>query len=151
MSSEAIFWLLATVVFVVVEAVTVGLVSIWFAMGSLAALVCALFHGPVWLQLLWFLVISIITLLLTRPLARRYLGGKSQATNADRNIGRTGMVTERIDNVRSSGAVKLDGLVWTARSLSDETVIEEGTPVVVREIQGVKLLVEPKVQEPFKF
>lgn len=151
MSLEAIFWLSATVVFVIVEAVTVGLVSVWFAMGSLAALICALFQGPVWLQLLWFFVVSIITLLMTRPLVRRFLSGSVQATNADRNIGRTGIVTERIDNVRSSGAVKLDGIEWTARSLNDKTVIEMGTIVVVREIQGVKLLVEPREENPLQF
>lgn len=145
MSPDSAFWLAATVIFVIVEAVTVGLVSIWFALGSLAGLVCALFHGPVWLQILWFFAVSAVTLLLTRPAARRFVSGRGQATNADRNIGRTGLVTERIDNIRSSGAVKLDGVEWTARSLSDETIIEPGVPVVVREIRGVKLLVEPKL------
>lgn len=144
MTAEIIFWLAAIIVFIVVEAITVGLASIWFAIGGAAALIVALFRGPVWLQILWFLVVSLVTLILTRPLARKYVNSRTVATNADRNIGRVGMVTDRIDNLRSSGAVKLDGVEWTARSISDDLPIDAGTPVVVREIRGVKLLVEPR-------
>ena len=144
MSADTIFWLAAIIVCVVVEAVTVGLASIWFAIGGAAALICALLHGPVWLQILWFLVVSLITLMLTRPAVRRFMASRAVATNADRSIGRVGMATQRIDNVRSSGEIKLDGVLWTARSVSDSITIDAGTPVVVRDIQGVKLLVEPK-------
>lgn len=78
-----IFWIVAAVLFLIVEAATVGLASIWFALGALAALVCALLKGPLWLQILWFFVISVVTLLITRPLAKRYVNGRRQATNAD--------------------------------------------------------------------
>ena len=144
MSGEAIFWVAAMVLFLIVEAVTVGLASIWFAIGALAALLCALIGGPIWLQVVWFVVVSVITLLLTRPLVRKYISGHTVATNADRNIGRTAVVTERIDNLAATGSVKLDGVDWMARSVDDERTIPNGAQVVVREIRGVKLIVEPK-------
>ena len=144
MSGEVIFWIAALVLFLVVEAVTVGLASIWFAIGSLAALLCAMAGGPVWLQAVWFVAVSVITLILTRPLVRKFVNGRTVATNADRNIGRTAIVTGRIDNLSGTGSVKLDGVEWSARSADDECTIPEGEQVLVREIQGVKLIVEPK-------
>lgn len=138
---DVLFWIVALIVFLVVEAVSVGLVSVWFAIGSVAALICALLHGPVWLQVIWFVVISAVTLILTRPLVKKFVNAKSVPTNADRNIGRSAVVTERIDNLASTGTVQLDGVAWTARS-TDDSVIEAGQLVVVREIRGVKLLVE---------
>ena len=143
---HVIFWIVALVIFLVVEAVSVGLVSIWFAAGALAALICAALHGPVWLQAVWFVVVSGVTLILTRPLVKKYVTAKSVATNADRNIGRSAVVTEKIDNLAGTGTVKLDGVLWTARSMNDEP-IEEGVTVVIREIQGVKVLVEPEPEE----
>ena len=143
-TAEVIFWIVALIVFIVVEAVTVGLASIWFAIGALAALICALLHGPVWLQVVWFLVISAVTLILTRPLVKKLTKNTQVATNADRNIGRVAVVTERIDNLAGTGAVKLDGMEWTARSTRDDRLFEPGDQTVVREIQGVKLLVEPR-------
>ncbi len=140
-----LFWLIAFVVFLLVEAFTVGLTSIWFAIGSLAALFCAQLKGPIWLQTVWFLGVSVLTLIFTRPLAKKYVNARQQPTNADRSIGRCGMVTETIDNLRSTGQVKLDGRFWTARSLSGEP-IEKGSIVITREIRGVKLFVE-KVRE----
>ena len=144
MSGDAIFWIAALIVFIIVEAMTVGLASIWFAIGAVAALICALLHGPVWLQVVWFLAVSVATLVLTRPLVKKYMRGKSVPTNADRNIGRTAAVTERIDNLAGTGAVKVDGVTWTARSADEKRTIEAGTMVTVREIRGVKLVVEPK-------
>ena len=138
---HVLFWIVALLIFLAVEAVSAGLVSIWFAAGALAALICALLHGPVWLQGVWFVVISAVPLILTRPLVKKYVNAKSVATNADRNIGRSAVVTERIDNLAGTGTVKLDGVLWTARSASERT-IEPGATVLVREIQGVKLLVE---------
>ena len=147
LSGEAIFWIAALILFVIVEAVTVGLASIWFAIGAVAALICALLRGPIWLQVVWFLAVSVATLILTRPLVKKYVNGRAVPTNADRNIGRTATVTERIDNLAGTGAVKVDALTWTARSVSDEQTIEAGTLVTIREIRGVKLLVEPKTEE----
>ena len=141
MNSLVLFWLVAFAVFLGVEALTVGLTSIWFAIGSLAALVCAWLHGQMWLQTLWFLGVSVLALVLTRPLAKKYVNARQQPTNADRSIGRCGMVTETVDNLRSTGEVKLDGRIWTARSLTGEP-IEKGSIVIAREIRGVKLIVE---------
>lgn len=145
-SGTIAFWVVALVVFLIVEAVTAGLVSIWFVCGSLVALICAALGAAVWLQIFWFVIVSVATLVLTRPLVKRYVDSRSVATNADRSIGRAAVVTERIDNLAATGAVKLDGVVWTARSTDDAVAIETGERVTVRAIEGVKLIVERTVR-----
>ena len=145
-SGTIAFWVVALVVFLIVEAVTAGLVSIWFVFGSLVALICAALDAAVWLQIFWFVIVSVATLVLTRPLVKRYVDSRSVATNADRSIGRAAVVTERIDNLAATGAVKLDGVVWTARSTDDAVAIETGERVTVRAIEGVKLIVERTVR-----
>ncbi|MBD9281841.1 MAG: NfeD family protein [Clostridiales bacterium] len=145
-SGTIAFWVAALVVFLIVEAVTAGLVSIWFVFGSLVALICAALGAAVWLQIFWFVIVSVATLVLTRPLVKRYVDSRSVATNADRSIGRTAVVTERIDNLAAAGAVNLDGVVWTARSTDDAVAIETGERVTVRAIEGVKLIVERTVR-----
>ena len=145
-SGTIAFWVVALVVFLIVEAVTAGLVSIWFVFGSLVALICAALGAAVWLQIFWFVIVSVATLFLTRPLVKRYVDSRSVATNADRSIGRAAVVTERIDNLAATGAVKLDGVVWTARSTDDAVAIETGERVTVRAIEGVKLIVERSVR-----
>ena len=145
-SGTIAFWVAALVVFLIVEAVTAGLVSIWFVFGSLVALICAALGAAVWLQIFWFVIVSVATLVLTRPLVKRYVDSRSVATNADRSIGRTAVVTVRIDNLAAAGAVKLDGVVWTARSTDDAVAIETGERVTVRAIEGVKLIVERSVR-----
>lgn len=145
-SGTIAFWVAALVVFLIVEAVTAGLVSIWFVFGSLVALICAALGAAVWLQIFWFVIVSVATLVLTRPLVKRYVDSRSVATNADRSIGRAAVVTERIDNLAATGAVNLDGVVWTARSTDDAVAIETGERVTVRAIEGVKLIVERTVR-----
>lgn len=145
-SGTIAFWVVALVVFLIVEAVTAGLVSIWFVFGSLVALICAALGAAVWLQIFWFVIVSVATLVLTRPLVKRYVDSRSVATNADRSIGRAAVVTERIDNLAATGAVKLDGVVWTARSTDDAVAIETGERVTVRAIEGVKLIVERTIR-----
>lgn len=145
-SGTIAFWVAALVVFLIVEAVTAGLVSIWFVFGSLVALICAALGAAVWLQIFWFVIVSVATLVLTRPLVKRYVDSRSIATNADRSIGRAAVVTERIDNLAATGAVNLDGVVWTARSTDDAVAIEAGERVTVRAIEGVKLIVERSVR-----
>ena len=145
-SGTIAFWVAALVVFLIVEAVTAGLVSIWFVFGSLVALICAALGAAVWLQIFWFVIVSVATLVLTRPLVKRYVDSRSVATNADRSIGRAAVVTERIDNLAATGTVKLDGVVWTARSTDDAVAIETGERVTVRAIEGVKLIVERSVR-----
>lgn len=133
-------WSAAIVVFLIIEGVTAGLASIWFAIGSAAALVSALFGAPVWLQIVWFVLISGVTLFFTRPLAKKYVNSRTVPTNADRLIGMEGIVTERIDNLEGTGMVYIDGKTWTARSAGDE-IIEKGAKVNALEINGVKLIV----------
>lgn len=133
-------WSAAIVVFLIIEGVTAGLASIWFAIGSAAALVSALFGAPIWLQIVWFVIISGVTLYFTRPLAKKYVNSKTVPTNADRLIGMEGIVTERIDNLEGTGMVSIDGKTWTARSAGDE-IIEKGAKVNALEINGVKLIV----------
>ena len=135
-------WAALIVVFLILEGMTAGLVTIWFAVGSLAAMLASIFGAPLWLQLVWFFVISIAALCVTRPLARKYLNSKTQATNADMYVGKECMVLETIDNVAGTGAVKVAGKVWTARS-ADDSVIPEGTRVEAARIEGVKLIVKP--------
>lgn len=134
------FWSAAIVIFLVIEGVTAGLASIWFAIGSAAALISALFGAPVWLQIVWFVIISGVTLFFTRPLAKKYVNSRTVPTNADRLIGMEGIVTERIDNLKGTGQVAIDGKTWTARSAGDE-IIEKSAKVNALEISGVKLIV----------
>ena len=134
------FWSAAIVIFLVIEGVTAGLASIWFAIGSAAALISALFGAPVWLQIVWFVIISGVTLFFTRPLAKKYVNSRIVPTNADRLIGMEGIVTECIDNLKGTGLVSIDGKTWTARSAGDE-IIEKGAKVNALEISGVKLIV----------
>ena len=137
-----IFWVVAIIVFLVVEALTAGLASIWFAIGALAALISALFNAPIWLQIVWFFVVSIVALIATRPLVKRFVNSKSQPTNADMLLGTEGIVTENIDNTAGTGAVAIAGKVWTARSAAG-TPIALGTTVTADRIEGVKLFVTP--------
>ena len=139
-------WIIAIILFAVAEGLTAGLVTIWFALGALAALLAALFGAPLWLQLVWFFVISIATLIATRPLARKFLNGKTQATNADMYVGKECVVTETIDNIAGTGAVKVAGKVWTART-EDDSLVPAGTKAEALRIEGVKLIVKP-VSEP---
>lgn len=145
-SPMALVWLVALILFAVAEAATVGLVSIWFAGGSLVALVAAGLNAPVWLQILLFLVVSVVMLALLRPFVKKVSAPNLTPTNADRNIGKTALVTEEINNLQETGAVRLNGVIWTARSEHGE-VIPVGTTITVRRISGVKVWVEP-AQEP---
>ena len=142
--SMATFWLIAMVALLVVEALVPGLVSIWFAFGALGAFVSAMLHAPLWLQIVWFLVLSILSLCLTRPLAKKYVNSKVQPTNADMVIGRECVVTEEINNLMAAGAVSVAGKVWTARSLDEDVIIPAGSTVKALRIEGVKLIVERK-------
>ncbi|MBR4549866.1 MAG: NfeD family protein [Oscillospiraceae bacterium] len=139
--SMAVLWLIAMVVFLIVEGIVPGLVSIWFAIGSLAALLSAALHAPVWLQVVWFLLVSVAALAVTRPLAKKYVNARTQPTNADRIIGKECVVREPIDNLQGTGAVAVDGKVWTARMEEDGLTAREGEVVVARRIEGVKLIV----------
>lgn len=143
MELVAIIWLGLLVFFLVVEAACpLHLVSLWFAAGSLVALIVYLLQGPLWLQVTLFLLVSCALLIALWPLSKKYLTPKLTATNVDSVIGSTGLVTAAVDNVRAEGQVKLGAMVWTARSTSGES-IPEGTLVKVDRVEGVKVFVTP--------
>ena len=136
-----VIWVIALILFAIIEAATVQLVSVWFAVGALAALIADLLGANVTVQFVAFLVVSIICFIVTRPLVKKFSASKIQSTNADRCIGETAVVVEAIDNVNAKGQVKVNGNIWSARSENDE-VIAEGEKVTVLKIEGVKLIVK---------
>ena len=134
-------WLGILVATVILEIATTQMVSIWFAIGALAAFIAALVGvEQLWIQIVIFVVVSAIAVAVTRPLVKKMINKKAEPTNADMVIGKTGIVTEKIDNLAPSGFVKVNGSVWTARS-ADDSVIEADEKVIIKEISGVKLLV----------
>ena len=137
-----LIWLGLTLAFAAAQAVSVGLTSIWFAAGALSALIAALFHAPLWVQLALFIGVSLACLGAVRPLARRYLNSRVVPTNADRVIGSEARVTEDIDNIQGKGAVIVGGVTWTARSEGD-VPIPAGSLVRIERIEGVKVFVQP--------
>ncbi len=139
--SMTMFWLVAFVVLLVVEGIVPGLVSIWFAAGALAALVLSLFVDAVWAQALVFLAVSLVLLVLTRPLAKKYVNSRITPTNADRIVGSDCVVVEEIDNLRGTGAVSADGKVWTARMDTVDGKAPKDSVVKVVRIEGVRLIV----------
>ena len=149
MRTLILVWAAATVVFLVAELATYGLTSIWFALGGLAALVAAGLRAPLWVQIALFAVVSAAALAATRPLAKKYVNGRAQPTNADRAVGTETVVLEAIDNLAETGTVSTGGKVWSARS-ADGAALPAGTRVVVREIRGVCLVVAPAEEEARK-
>ena len=135
-------WLGLIVAFIAVEAATVNLVSIWFIGGSVAGLVCAILGAPTLLQFAVFILVSALLLALLRPLLKKYLRVKPSRTNADRLLGQEALVTEDIDNLRETGAIRINGVLWTAKS-ADDTQIPIGTRVVIERIEGAKVYVKP--------
>lgn len=140
MNWEAIFWLGAMIVFLLAEAATVTLVSIWFAAGALAAVVVALLGGGLGLQVTVFLAVASVLLISLRGFVRKYIRPKLVRTNVDAITGTTGVVVTPINNVAALGQVKLNGLEWSARS-TDGTHIPEGALVKVDRVEGVKVFV----------
>lgn len=139
--TAALFWVLAIVLFAVVEGLTVGLTSIWFAIGALAGLIVSFFTPSLWIQAIVFLLVSFLALVGVKPLAARYFTPKShQPTNADRIVGREAVVTEEVCNLESRGRVQVLGQEWSARSTEDQ-VIPVNTIVRIDRIEGVKVFV----------
>ena len=136
----AAVWFALIVLFIWVEASTVAMVSAWFALGALAAMIASLCGGEIWLQLLLFVVVSTLFLLALRPMAKKYFTPRLAKTNIDSVIDSQGLVLEGIDNLAGQGRVKLGGMEWSARSTDGEK-IPENTLVKVDRIEGVKVYV----------
>lgn len=139
-----IFWLALFVILLIIEIITVGLATIWFAGGSMAALIVAAVGGPVWLQVILFFAVSFVLLFFTRPWAVKYLNPHKTRTNYEDAIGKTVRVTMRIDNIEETGTAVLNGQEWTARSNDDAVTIEADTTAEVVAVSGVKLIVKPQ-------
>ena len=139
-------WLIAFVVFVGIEVMTMALTTIWFAGGSLAAFLAALAGLPVKAQLVIFLLVSFVLLIFTRPFATKFVNKGTVKTNAEGLVGKKARVTSEINNGLSAGAAVVNGQEWTARAVNDGMVIAEGEMVVIKEIRGVKLIVD-RIQE----
>ena len=146
MDTMIYIWIGAIVIFLVAEAATPQLTTIWFAIGSLGALIAALVGMELWLQLAVFVVLSLVLLALTRPLVKKFLNPKNEKTNADRLIGTTAIVTEEINNLLAVGEVKASGQMWTARAEYEE-IIPIGEKVEIVRIDGVKLIVSREKHE----
>ena len=140
-------WLIALVAFIVIEIATMGLTTIWFAGGALIALALALMKVSFYVQLGAFLVISIVLLVCTRPLAVKFFNQKREKTNIDSMIGKQAIVVAQIDNLREEGQVILNGMEWSARAYEEGNIIPAGAVVEVKEIRGVKLMVMEKGKE----
>jgi len=139
--SMAVIWLIIFAVLLVVELGTMGLTTIWFAGGALVACLCAALKLPIWVQVTVFVVASGVLLYFTRPIAIKYFNKSRTRTNVESMIGKQGIVISEIDNIQGIGQVKVSGMDWSARSL-DGQPIDAGNVVVIKAVEGVKLLVE---------
>jgi len=136
-------WLIIAVVLGVIEAVTVSLISVWFAIGALAAIIPAYFEVPLWGQILVFLAVSAIAFAFTKRFFKDVVKVKKQPTNSDSLIGTDGIVTAEINNLEGTGKIYISGLTWSAKSKNGEK-IPEGAVVTVYKIEGATLIVEVK-------
>ena len=138
---EAYFWFAAAAILVIVEIATLGLTTIWFAVGALIAGFLAVAKAHLIIQIIAFVLVAALLLFMTRPLAARYLNSQTKKTNADSLIGEICLVTSPINNLKAEGQAVVKGQEWTARSI-DGSLIPEGTKVRIVSISGVKLMVE---------
>ncbi|MCD8054279.1 MAG: NfeD family protein [Lachnospiraceae bacterium] len=147
---QPIYWLFLMVILLVVEILTLGLTTIWFAGGALAAFVVGVLGLGLPIQLGVFVAVSAILLVFTRPLATRYLNRNTQKTNVESLEGQTAVVTETINNRLAQGMVQVNGVAWSARSSEDDAILKSGTLVRIEGVQGVKLIVSEQKEETEK-
>lgn len=142
--SMTMFWLIVLVALVVIELLTMGLTTIWFAGGALVATVAAVFGTPLVVQIILFLVVSGILIIFTRPLAVKYFNKDRVRTNAESLVGRQAIVISEIDNLQGIGQVNVGGMEWSARTRIDGVRLPVGTVTTILGINGVKLIVEER-------
>ena len=143
-TNPVIVWLAILIILVVIEIFTLGLTTIWFAGGALVEILVDALGAPVWLQSIIAAVVSAVLLFFTRPIAMKYFNRDRERTNAESLVGRQAIVISEINNLQGIGQVTINGMEWTARSIMDDHIIEPGEVVIVRGINGVKLLVEDR-------
>ena len=149
MSTEAIFWLVVMILFLILEMITISLVSIWFVGGSLAAFLVSFAVSNIWIEAGVFLGVSLVLLLLIRPMARK-LGVKQKdqiRSGAQALVGKRALVTETIDNLHATGAVQVNGQFWSAKAVDDDEIIRKDTVVMISEVDGVRLAVKKLERE----
>lgn len=134
-----IVWLIMIVAFIVLEAVTYQMLSVWFIVGAIGGLIAEMSGAPLWLQMTVFIAVSVILLIAFRPFALKRLKTDCK-TNADAAVGRKIIITKEVNNMKGTGEAKLDGLIWSVRS-ADDSIIPEGETAEVKKIEGVKLIV----------
>lgn len=139
-----VYWLILFVILLVIEVLTMGLTTIWFAGGAIVGMVVSTLGGNIWVQMIAFLAVSFLLLIFTRPFAARYINRGRVRTNVDELIGAEAIVTEQISNLGGTGKVQVNGLEWTARCKQAETVIKNGKTVEILSIEGVKLIVKER-------
>lgn len=143
---EPLYWLILLAVFLIIEIITLGLTTIWLAGGALVAFVAAILHIPLFIQIVLFLIVSIILIVFTRPVAERYFNNSREKTNVGGVIGKEGKVIATINNFEQTGTVLIDGVEWTARCENDSDTIDIGKRVAVRRVEGVRIFVEEVVR-----
>lgn len=139
---EPFYWLVLLAVFLVIEIITLGLTTIWLAGGALVGFLASMLHVPLIGQIILFLIVSIVLIVFTRPVAERYFNNSREQTNVGGMIGREGKVLTAIDNFNQTGSVLISGVEWTARNDTGDEMIAEGKRVVVRRVEGVSVFVE---------
>ncbi len=139
-------WLIVFVACIVIEIITMGLTTIWFAGGALVAAIGAAVGAPLWLQIVLCVVVSLVLLYFTRPIAVKYFNKDRVKTNAESLVGRQAIVISEIDNLQGIGQVTVGGQEWTARTTEEGITLPVGSVVIIRAISGVKLMVEEKPQ-----
>ena len=139
-----LIWLGLFILLLVIEIITVGLTTIWFAAGALAALAANVMGADLIIQIIIFLAVSVVLLIFTRPWAEKHLNRKRVRTNYEREIGKVIRITEKVDNLNQTGKSVVDGQEWTVRSRNDSDIFEAGALARVVAVSGVKLIVEPE-------
>lgn len=139
---QLICWLLLAAIFIVIEIITLGLTTIWFAGGAFVSAIAAACGANLVIQIILFVVVSLVLLFVTRPIAVKHLNANTEKTNAEALVGAKAVVLEEINNLKETGKAKVNGMEWTARAKSDDEIIPVDSMVTITEISGVKLIVE---------
>lgn len=140
-------WLIGLIVFLIIEIITLGLTTIWFAGGALVAFIASLLGMPVIVQIILFFVVSFVLLFFTRPFIQKHLNNSREKTNVNSMIGKEGKVVEAVDNFNGKGRIFVNGMEWSARAEQEDMKIPVDSRVIIKEIQGVKAIVLPVEEE----
>ena len=148
MNEMVILWLIVLILAIVIEVITLGLTSIWFAGGAILAIIAALLHANIGIQIALFVLSTILLLYFTRPIAVKYFNKDRVRTNAESIVGKQGIVLAEVDNLKGVGQVSVGGQEWSARSANDDQILEEGSVVEIVAISGVKLICKATAKAP---